>query len=112
MKRLLVSVIGGIVFPLLYAILAVSLTINIQNPTTDRLIGLPVRWPVVLLHRFVPFNFFLFRDENRFILLVYIIGANVAVYSLVTFVVVTLFLKRRAAGRAQPPPQPPQFAAD
>jgi hypothetical protein len=50
MKRLALSVLGGLVVPFLYAIVVGPLTPYIKdNRTADFLAMVPVRWPIMLV---------------------------------------------------------------
>src|SRR2546425_1097220 len=105
MKRLALSVICGFVIPFLYSVIVGPLTPYIKNPALDELATYPVRWPIIIPLRlgFVPFG------ENETALLVYIIGCNVFLYSLLSYFLLWRFFRRkRAAPRL--PPDPPSFA--
>ena len=103
MKRLALAVAGGFVIPFLYAIVAAPLSSYITNPTLDRLLMFPVRWPILILFQlhFLPF-------ENEIAILVYIVVCNVILYSILGYVLL-LGLTRRKKAALLSPPEPPSF---
>lgn len=81
MKRLVLSVVGGLAIPLLYSIIVGPFTPYIKdNSRLDLLAMVPVRWPILLLFQLgmIPF-------ESETAILVYMIACNVALYSLLTY---------------------------
>lgn len=104
MKRLALSVLGGFVIPFLYSIIVGPLTPYIKdNSTLDLLAMVLVRWPILILYRLgmIPF-------ENETALLFYIIGCNVLLYSLLSYFLLWIFLRRKR-GTPPVPPNPPSF---
>jgi len=51
MKRLVFSVVGGVVIPFLYMVIVGPLTTYIQDDRLKQSMGYPVRWPVIILQR-------------------------------------------------------------
>jgi len=103
MKRLALAVAGGFVIPSLYAIIAAPLSSYITNPALDRLLMIPVRWPILILLRlhFLPF-------ENEIAIIVYIVACNVILYSILGYVLLG-GLSSRKKGTLRSPPEPPSF---
>ena len=112
MKRLLLSLIGGVLIPILYIFILASLNLQVESYFFRRLLDFPFRWPMMFLQFF--FLFFpdafdlLYRDNSSIWLVVYVIVANVALYSTVTYLLLRRFWKRKPAPSTAPP-QPPQF---
>ena len=111
MKRLILSVIGGVAIPFLYSITAGPLTNYIENPSLRQLASYPVRWPIIVLEYFLPLDSFPFRDENQTFLLLFIIVSDVLLYSLLTYIVLLRFWKRKTP-QLKLPPDPPRFTSD
>lgn len=103
MKRLVLAVVSGFVIPLLYSIIVGPLTPYIKSPILDRLAMYPVRWPILIFYRlgFLPF-------ENEIALLLYIVGSNVLVYSILSYFVLWRLSKRKKKP-LHSPPEPPSF---
>jgi hypothetical protein len=97
------SVLGGFAIPFLYSIIVGPLTPYFKdNATLDLLAMLPVRWPILFLYRLgaVPFD-----SETG--ILIYLVGCNVALYTLLTYSLLWGFAKRKSNSIAKPPnPQP------
>ena len=113
MKRILLSLVVGFLFPFLYAIVTGPLTLNIKNYTFKRLLEVPVRWPILVLQRAVGFeglDRFPFRDEDQLVLLAYFIICNTALYSALTYVLLW-FIKKPKRSSSELPPQPPSFVS-
>jgi len=108
MKRLLLSVLGGFLIPFIYTAITGPLSTYIENRTVHKLLTLPVRWPIVLIMRLVPLNSFIFRDEYLPALFIFVIIADVLLYSVLTYLLLWRFWKRRPD--ASLPPEPPEFA--
>ena len=111
MKRLILSVIGGVAIPFLYSITVGPLTNYIQSPSLRQLTSYPVRWPIIILEYFLPLDSFPFRDENQTFLFLFIIVSDVLVYSLLTYIVLLRFWKPKTP-HIKPPPDPPRFTSD
>jgi hypothetical protein len=101
MKRFALAVVGGFLVPFCYAIIAAPLSAYIANPALDRALMYPVRWPMLLLFRFgyLPF-------ESEIVLLIYLIGCNVFVYSLLCYFLLWRFVRRKRSGQLMPPEPP------
>lgn len=113
MKRILLSLLAGLVFPFLYAIIVGPLTLYVENDTLKDLMGVPVRWPIMILQRAVSLEGlgrFPFRDEDQWVLLAYFIICNTALYSALTYVLLS-FLRKPKRSASQLPPQPPSFVS-
>jgi len=103
MKRLALAVVGGFVIPFVYSIIVGPLTPDIKNGSLDYFAMVPVRWPVLILFYFGSFPF-----ENEGILLLYLVGCNMALYTIFTYSLLWAFSRRRREGFG-PPPYPPSF---
>lgn len=108
MKRLVLSIIGGVAIPFVYAVIVGPLTVNIENPLLRVLAGFPIRWQVITLYYLIPFSSFPFRDEDAIFLLLFIIVSDVLLYSLLTYFVLWRFWKRKTQ-KLESPPNPPRF---
>jgi hypothetical protein len=101
MKRLALSLLGGIAIPLLYSIIFGPLTLYTKNETLNHYLGYPVRWPILILYRLFP----VVVPNNETFLLLTIIGSNVLLYALLTYCVLLAFSRpTRAQSRLPPPP--------
>jgi hypothetical protein len=103
MKRLALALLGGFLIPFIYSVIAAPLSAYITNPTLDRLLMYPVRWPILMLFRFgyLPF-------DSEIVLLIYLIACNVFVYSLLCYFLLWRFSRRKKIRQAIPP-EPPSF---
>ena len=108
MKRLALSVLGGFLIPLTYTSIAGPLSTYIENRTVNRLLELPIRWPMILIQRLVPIDSFIFQDEFWSALGILTIAADVLLYSVLTYLLLWRFWKRRP--KEEFPPEPPDFA--
>ena len=108
MKRLVLSVIGGFVIPFLYGVIVAPLTTYIPNETLKQLAGYPVRWPIITLQLLLPLGSFPFRDGDELFLLLLILVCDVLLYSILTYILLERFWKRKAR-QPSVPPDPPQF---
>ena len=97
MKRLVLSVVGGILIPFLYSILAGPLTTQIDNEVLEDYLGYPVRWPILIL-------FALEVQLNEIGLIVIAIVANVTLYSLLTYCALIVFSRPKEQYVSPPPP--------
>ncbi len=114
MKRILLSLLVGLVFPFLYTIIVGPLTLYVENATIKDLMGVPVRWPIMVLQRVVGFEGlgrFPFRDEDTTVLLTYDLTSNVILYSTLTYVLLW-FIRKPKRSTSQLPPQPPSFVSE
>jgi hypothetical protein len=105
MKRLALSLLAGCLIPFIYAIIAAPLSTYITNPTLDRLLMYPVRWPILILFRlgYLPF-------DNEVALIVYVVVGNVSVYSVLSYFLLWRFSRRKCTQAL--PPEPPSFVPD
>jgi hypothetical protein len=103
-KRLILSLIGGVVIPTGYTIVAGMLSTYIDNYTVRNLSYIPIGWPRFILERLVPLDSFPFRNEDFTALLLIIIISNVVLYSLMTYLFLWILSKRTPKVRAEPPP--------
>jgi hypothetical protein len=108
MKRLALSLLCGFAIPFLYTIIVGPLSLYIENPTLNELADYPVRWPIFILYRFVPLESFPFRDQDSTALLIYIIGCDVLLYTILTYFLLWGFFKRTSKP-SEPPSNPPLF---
>lgn len=108
MKRLSLSLIGGLGFPCLYAIMAGPLSLFIESYAFRQILYAPIGWS--RLAYFYLAAFFhphtLHIKENTFIAI--IILCNVLFYSVVTYVVLSLYAGREARAKIEEPPLPPE----
>src|SRR6266404_8181365 len=108
MKRLILAVICGFAIAFLYAVISGPLSTYIGNETLRWLLYLPIGWPKLILQRLVPLNAFPFRDEDSTALLIYIVGSDVVLYSLLSyFGLLGLSLLRRSRREKHDSPPPP-----
>ena len=110
-KRLILSLIGGILFPFIYTAIVGPLTLYIESELLKSILGAPVRWPIMILYSFVSFDAlgrFPFRDSDGNLLLLYSIICDIILYSAITYVLLARFWKRQPSPVTSPP-QPPQF---
>ena len=103
MKRLALSLLGGVAIPFLYAVIVGPLTNYIENRRLRELADYPVRWPIITLRYFFP----LYSFPEVFLLLI-IVVPNVFLYSMVTYIVLWRFWKRKTK-QFELPPEPPRF---
>lgn len=114
MKRILLSLLVGLVFPFLYTLIVGPLTLYVENDTIKDLMGVPVRWPIMVLQRVVGFEGlgrFPFRDEDTTVLLTYDLTCNTILYSALTYVLLS-FVRKPKRSTSQLPPQPPSFVSE
>jgi hypothetical protein len=100
MKRLALSVFGGFVIPFTYSVIAWTLSRYVKSETLNILAGYPVRWPSLILYRLG------FPVGKGIPTLLYILGCNVLLYTLLTYCFLWAILKRKRKEFA-PPPNPP-----
>ena len=104
MKRLALAIVCGFIIPFLYAIIAVPLSSYITNPTLDRLLMFPVRWPILILSQL---HFLAFENEIIAIS-VYLVACNVILYSILSYFLLWGVSKRKNV-TLRSPPEPPSF---
>ena len=100
MKRLALSLVGGVLLPFLYSIIVGPLTPYLKNHRTlDFLAMVPVRWPILLLYqlRVMPF-------ESEVSLLLYMISCNVIFYGSLIYFLHFALSKRKEGNRLPPGP--------
>ena len=108
MKRLAVAIISGFAIPFLYAITVGPLSTYTENKSLHWLSYIPIGWPKIILQRLIPLNTFPFRDEDSTSLLIYIIGSNVVLYGLLSYLVLSgLSLSKRTRRTEHNVPPPP-----
>lgn len=100
-KRLLVSLIGGILLPFSYFLLVVPLIELFRSKTIGALLLMPLVWPSVL------YIFLFGATKNQAINVLFTIICDVILYGLVTYGVLLALHKERE--RPEAPPPPPQF---
>lgn len=107
MKRAALSLLGGVVIPFCYAVTAGPLSTYVSDPRLQTLLLVPVRWPALLLERFL-FTPLLRMGETTFLLI--IVFGNIVAYSIMTYIILwAVSLRRRPATFDRPPPPPPRF---
>jgi hypothetical protein len=111
MKRLALSLFGGFAIPFLYTIIVGPLSLYIKSPTLNRLAEYPVRWPIFILYRLVPLDSFPFRDQDSTALFIYIVGCEVILYTILTYLLLWGFSKRKSEPSNEPP-NPPLFVQE
>lgn len=103
MKRLALSLLGGVAIPFLYAVIVGPLTNYIENARLRELADYPVRWPIITLRYFFP----LYSFPDVFLIL-FIVVPNVLLYSIVTYILLWRFWKQKT-NQFELPPEPPRF---
>lgn len=101
MKRLTLSVFGGIVIPFAYSVVAFKLSRYVKSENLNLLISYPVRWPLLVLSHLG------FPVEKNVATVLYLIGCNVLLYTLLTYCLLLVILKRKRREFASPPNPPP-----
>jgi hypothetical protein len=107
-KRAALSILCGVAFPLSYSVVAGPLSSFIQDSSLRLLLDVPVGWPRLLY-------FYLFASssrgslaDNENVLLAYIVGCNIVLYTLVTYFALSIFSFKRFALKESSPPLPPE----
>ena|SRR5438876_8077941 len=108
MKRVVLSVIGGVAIPFVYSVIVGPLSTYTENDYVHLFIYVPIGWPKLILERLVPLNSFPFRDADATTLLLYIIACDVILYGFLTYAIL-LTLSRRKKTAASLPPKPTPF---
>ena len=103
MKRLVFSVVGGVVIPFLYMVIVGPITTYIQDDRLKQLMGYPVRWPVIVLQGLLPLGSFPFRVGEEPFLLLLIALCDVLLYSILTYILLWRFLKQKPQILRLPP---------
>ena len=116
MKRLLLAIAIGFLLVTVYMIVSsIIFVLSGQNVAIVPYLDLPVRLPKIILYYFSPpiaedFSPELTQRKAIFGLLAF--GINVLLYSIVAYILLTIFSRRRKKvelTQAEPPP-PPSFA--
>lgn len=105
MKRLALSLLGGIAIPFVYAIIVGPLSLYIKNEFLNHYLSYPIRWPVLILYP-------LFLTDvlnNEDLVLLLIIVCNVILYTLLTYCVLLVFFRRKKPELESPPPPAQQW---
>jgi hypothetical protein len=106
MKRVALSVIGGVAIPFIYSIIVGPLSTYTENDTVHWLIYVPIGWPKLVLYYLVSLNSFPFRDEDATVLLLYIIACDILLYAFVTYLFLLALLRPKKVGPPSPPNPP------
>jgi hypothetical protein len=109
MKRVVLSVIGGVAIPFIYSIIVGPLSTYTENDTLHRIIYVPIGWPKLILYYFVSLNSFPFRDEDATVLFLYIISCDILCYAFLTYLLLLALLRPK---KARPSPPNPQLGQD
>jgi hypothetical protein len=89
-KKLVISLVGGIIVPFSYLLIAAPLADNIDSPAIQLLLLMPLVWPGYLWSN-----------------LTFLIVCDILLYGLITYAVFQAVTKE--AVRPPPPPPPPRF---
>jgi hypothetical protein len=106
-KRVALSMLGGVVFPLSYSIVAGPLSTLVDNSRLRLLLDIPVSWPrLIYFYSFVSLTP---RSlvENDLAFLAYIVSCNVVLYTLMTYFGLLVISFNRVAVKESSPPLPP-----
>lgn len=106
MKRVTLSVLGGFVFPFCYAVVSGLLSTRVQDETIHLLLYVPIGWPKLLyFYFFPPFSGNSFAD-NETAFLLYIVGCDVLLYTLLTYAALSIrsMLRRPQVEPGEPLP--------
>lgn len=106
MKRVALSILGGFVFPFCYTIISGPLSTYVEDERIQGLLYVPIGWPKLLYFYFFPplsGNSF---AENETAFLLYIVGCDVLLYALLTYVALSVrsVLRRPEVKLNEPPP--------
>jgi len=106
MKRLLLSVVGGFGIPILYSIMAASLSPYIGNDRINYLLWIPIGWPKILyFYLFAPFSNHALNLENGTVLVI-IIACDVILYGSFSYSLLLLRSFRKVKAHTESPPAP------
>ncbi|HEX8457570.1 MAG TPA: hypothetical protein VF656_09750 [Pyrinomonadaceae bacterium] len=109
MKRVALSILGGFVIPFVYIVISGPPSNYVEDERILWLLYVPIGWPKLLYFYFsTPFS----RDsfaENETVFLLYILGCDVLLYTLLTYVAlfVRSMLRRPQTDLGTPPPPHP-----
>jgi len=105
----ILSLIGGVVIPFVYACIFGPLSLYIHNPYLKMVLEMPVRWPVFLAYYLSPsFLHLLYTNDTAFLIMG--IGSDIALYTLLTYCALWLFSIRRRIPQSESPPPPPPLS--
>ena len=108
MKRVLLSIVCGVLIPFLYGVVIGSLSTHIQSYAISQALYFPIGWPRLLLQRIIPLDVFPFRDGDKFPLFLYMVFCNVVLYGSLSYFLFWEFSRRRKP-QLEAPPDPPNF---
>ena len=108
MKRLVLSLLGGILLPFSYAIVIGLLSEYIDNELSSLLI-LPVAWPRVLYWHVLALSYNDSTTISETSLLVLIVVCNVLLYTILTYFLLLLLSFKAVKELPAEPPLPPIF---
>lgn len=125
MKRIIISILGGILFPLLYTVLAAAITdlllprynldtMQVAGEPTMGLVFAPVAIPFWLYNYIRFYNFFGFRIvfDTMIFRAILFAGFNVILYTFLTYLLLWyfgLFKQQKLENYQKPPPPPKSF---
>jgi hypothetical protein len=101
MKRLVLSIVCGFLVPITFTVMAVFVAAYVRSPILKQLVGIPVRWPLLIHWRlaYLPFP----------ILLLYVTVCNVFFYGVLSYWILWMLSRRKAQDRYRFPPPPTVF---
>ena len=108
MKRVVLSLLGGVAIPFLYAVIVGPLTNYTENESLRQILSYPVRWPAITLFELLPLDSFSFTDRDATFLLLFMVVCDVLLYSIVTYLLLWRFWKRKTK-QLELPPKPPSL---
>lgn len=104
-KRLLWSLLCGVLIPFVYSITAGPLSAYVESDAVRDVLYVPIGWPKLLLYRLFPIGSFPIRNDTS--LLIYIVACDIIFYGFLTFCFLTIRARRKV--KAEPAPPPPRF---
>jgi hypothetical protein len=104
MRRLFVSILLGILLPLLYTMIVAPLSVYIPYRVINHYAALPIRWPVIIADALGPIGLGIIQLSDSSLLLLAILG-NIVVYSTVVYFVL-LAISRKRTMTERPPATP------
>ena len=106
MKRIVLSLAGGILLPFSYAILLGPVSLLTEDESLRWLFGMPIRWPAELYFEIWLWSGFSFSVSDE-AFMVLIVGCNVLLYGFLTYCALLLLSLRRNQAKPNSPPLPP-----
>ena len=104
MKRLLLSLVGGFVIPLLYAVIVGPLSVYIKSERINHLLWMPIGWPQILCFYLFPMSYSTPSLPDGAMFAIQIV-CDVTLYGSLTYLfLLTRSLKRPKAYDEPPPP--------